>query len=66
VKRVLAEASHCAPGRQRLDELGELAQQRGLGPGPDHPHEHEQFIAHLRGLLALWVADEARGLRGSR
>jgi len=21
-------------------------------------HEHEEFIAHLRGLLALWVADE--------
>jgi hypothetical protein len=22
-------------------------------------HEHEQFIAHLRGLLALWVSDES-------
>jgi hypothetical protein len=22
------------------------------------PHEHEQFIAHLRGLLAMWVSDE--------
>jgi hypothetical protein len=22
------------------------------------PHEHDQFIAHFRGLLALWVRDE--------
>jgi hypothetical protein len=22
-------------------------------------HEHELFVAHLRGLLALWVKDES-------
>jgi hypothetical protein len=26
-------------------------------------HEHDQFIAHLRGLLALWVGDETARLR---
>jgi hypothetical protein len=27
------------------------------------PHEHDQFIAHLRGLLGLWVRDETARLR---
>jgi hypothetical protein len=27
-------------------------------------HEHEQFIAHLRGLTGLWVSDETTRLRG--
>jgi hypothetical protein len=22
------------------------------------PHEHEQFVAHYRGLLAAWAADQ--------
>ena len=22
------------------------------------PHEHEQFVAHFRGLVGLWVRDE--------
>jgi hypothetical protein len=26
------------------------------------PHEHEQFIAHYRGLLAAWAEDERRSL----
>ena len=26
-------------------------------------HEHDQFIAHLRGLLGLWVSDESARLR---
>ena len=26
------------------------------------PHEHEQFIAHFRGLIALWCRDEAARL----
>jgi len=26
-------------------------------------HEHEQFIAHLRGLTGLWVSDETTRLR---
>jgi len=26
-------------------------------------HEHDQFIAHLRGLLGLWVSDETARLR---
>jgi hypothetical protein len=25
-------------------------------------HEHDQFIAHLRGLLHLWVRDESARL----
>jgi hypothetical protein len=25
-------------------------------------HEHDKFIAHLRGLLGLWVRDETAGL----
>jgi hypothetical protein len=28
-------------------------------------HEHDQFIAHLRGLLGLWVRDETARLRAS-
>jgi hypothetical protein len=28
-------------------------------------HEHEQFIAHLRGLLSLWVGDESARLNRS-
>jgi hypothetical protein len=27
------------------------------------PHEHDQFIAHLRGLTGLWVRDESARLR---
>jgi len=27
------------------------------------PHEHERFVAHLRGLLSLWVRDETARLR---
>jgi hypothetical protein len=27
-------------------------------------HEHDQFIAHLRGLLGLWVKDESARLQG--
>ena len=25
-------------------------------------HEHDQFVAHLRGLLGLWVRDESARL----
>jgi hypothetical protein len=28
------------------------------------PHEHDHFIAHYRGLLGLWVSDEAARLTG--
>jgi hypothetical protein len=28
-------------------------------------HEHDQFIAHLRGLLGLWVRDESARLSAS-
>jgi hypothetical protein len=27
------------------------------------PHEHDQFVAHLRGLTGLWVRDENARLR---
>jgi hypothetical protein len=29
------------------------------------PAEHDQFIAHLRGLLALWIRDETARLRAA-
>jgi hypothetical protein len=29
------------------------------------PHEHDQFVAHLRGLLALWVSDESSRLQAA-
>jgi hypothetical protein len=29
------------------------------------PHEHDQFVAHLRGLVALWVSDENARLRAA-
>jgi hypothetical protein len=28
-------------------------------------HEHDQFVAHLRGLVGLWVKDESARLRSS-
>jgi hypothetical protein len=32
---------------------------------PAYPaHEHERSIAHFRGLMALWVRDEAGQLQG--
>ena len=27
------------------------------------PHEHEQFVAHFRGLLGAWASDERRRIR---
>ena len=29
------------------------------------PAEHDQFIAHLRGLVTLWVSDETARLRAA-
>ena len=29
------------------------------------PDEHDQFIAHLRGLLGLWISDESRRLEAA-
>jgi hypothetical protein len=29
------------------------------------PHEHDQFIAHLRGLLGMWVKDESGRVRAA-
>jgi hypothetical protein len=26
-------------------------------------HEHDRFVAHLRGLLGLWVRDESARLQ---
>jgi hypothetical protein len=34
-----------------------------LGPSAI-PHEHEQFIAHYRGLLAAWVTDQRAARSG--
>jgi hypothetical protein len=53
----------------RLGHLDEIVLDWVAGPDFDRllvqtvksvypEHEHEQFIAHLRGLLALWVRDE--------
>ena len=40
------------PGRSWEDKLAATIQRAFP------PHEHEQFIAHYRGLLAAWVADQ--------
>ena len=61
----------CAQSLPRLDEI--VLDWVG-GPGFDRllvdtvqatypAHEHDQFIAHLRGLLGLWVRDESARLR---
>ena len=28
------------------------------------PHEHEEFLAHFRGLLGMWVKDNSLGTAG--
>ncbi len=60
----------------RLAHLDEAALEWFAGPGFDEmlvdtvrstypPHEQEQFLAHFRGLVGLWVSDEsARVSRG--
>jgi hypothetical protein len=58
----------------RLGHMDELVLDWVAGPGFDElliqtvrsvypPHEHDQFIAHLRGLVSLWVRDESARLR---
>ncbi|HEX6887284.1 MAG TPA: hypothetical protein VF143_04185 [Candidatus Nanopelagicales bacterium] len=60
----------------RLRNFDEIALQWFSGPGMDDvivqtvratfpAHEHEQFIAHYRGLVALWCRDEAARLSSS-
>jgi len=60
----------------RLAHMDELVLDWAAGPGFDdllvqtvrsvYPaHEHDQFIAHLRGLTAMWVRDEDARLRGT-
>jgi len=60
----------------RLAHMDELVLDWVSGPGFDElliqtvrsvypPHEHDQFIAHLRGLTGLWVRDERARLRTS-
>jgi hypothetical protein len=55
----------------KLGHLDEIVLDWVAGPGFDRllvetvksvypEHEHDQFIAHLRGLLSLWVRDEGR------
>jgi hypothetical protein len=57
----------------RLRNFDEIALDWFSGPGMDAaivetvqgmfpPHEHEQFIAHFRGLVGLWCRDEAARL----
>jgi hypothetical protein len=54
--RHLADADECmadyVASRQFDDHLVETV--RRAFP----PHEHEQFVAHYRGLLAAWVDDQ--------
>jgi hypothetical protein len=61
-------AEFCA---KSLSSLDEVALEYFSGPEFDGllvdtvrstfpPHEHEQFIAHFRGLIGLWVADHGR------
>jgi hypothetical protein len=58
----------------RLPHLDEVVLDWAAGPGFDRilietvrstypAHEHDQFIAHLRGLHGLWVRDETARLR---
>jgi hypothetical protein len=60
----------------RLAHLDEIVLDWVAGPGFDEllvqtvrsvypAHEHDRFIAHLRGLLGLWVRDESARLRAS-
>ncbi|HEY5988818.1 MAG TPA: hypothetical protein VIV12_20925 [Streptosporangiaceae bacterium] len=61
----------CATSLQHVDEI---VLDWVAGPGFDQllvetvqsvypAHEHDEFIAHLRGLLGLWVRDESARLR---
>jgi hypothetical protein len=58
----------------RLGHVDELVLDWVTGPGFDElliqtvrsvypAHEHDQFVAHLRGLIGLWVRDESARLR---
>jgi hypothetical protein len=59
----------------RLADFDEIALEWFAGPEFDTvlvdtvrstfpPHEHDQFIAHYRGLIGLWVSDEQARLAG--
>ncbi len=63
----------CATSLAHIDEI---TLDWVAGPGLDEllidtvratypAHEHDQFIAHLRGLVGLWVADESARLRAA-
>ncbi|HEY6278019.1 MAG TPA: hypothetical protein VIX86_16995 [Streptosporangiaceae bacterium] len=76
----LADAYFEAPRYQefcasRLPHIDEVVLEWAAGPDFDRllvetvrsaypAHEHDQFIAHLRGLVGLWVSDESARLRG--
>jgi hypothetical protein len=45
--RHLADADDCMREYVESEEFDELL-----------AHEHEQFVAHYRGLLAAWAADQ--------
>jgi hypothetical protein len=58
----------------RLGRLDEIVLDWAAGPDFDRllvetvrsvypAHEHDQFVAHLRGLVGLWVRDESTRLR---
>jgi len=59
-----------------LPHLDEIVLDWVAGPDFDHllietvrsvypAHEHDQFIAHLRGLLGMWVSDESTRLQAA-
>ena len=59
-----------------LPHLDEIVLDWVAGPDFDHllietvrsvypAHEHDQFIAHLRGLLGMWVSDESSRLQAA-
>ncbi len=47
----------CPYSRQAFHAIEQVEQQL------DPAHEHDRFIAHLRGLLGLWAKDESARLR---
>lgn len=62
-ERHLAHADDCMRGYVESGEFDELLVTTVRRAFP--PHEHEQLVAHYRGLLAAWAADQATSTPGA-